>query len=363
MSKVTEKDLKAELEEMKERFPALKLDELFVAWFMKCYVTEKEQDGIASLVGGPSDKSLDAIYIDNASQKIFVVQGKYRQKIAGHSEKRSDVLAFSGIAKSFGDDKSFDIYCKDLAPEARVKAQEARKRIKLYKYRLQLYFLTTGKCSLPLIKEAKSDVRQNNALADIEIIEGKSVMQLLSDYLDGVAPPVPFLEMEIESGNGVTLSGVLQRFDKQTKIESWVVPIAVDQIAHMYNSAGIRLFARNIRGYLGNTTINRNMQYTLATEPDYFWYYNNGITIVCDSAELISKSGNKVLKLTNPQIINGQQTTRTIHEVAKKGSKATVLVRVISVQHDNEHGAQQFEGLISKIVAATNWQNEIVLQI
>jgi hypothetical protein len=359
VSQVTERDLRAEVEEMKERFPKLKADELFVAWFMKCYITENEQDGVASLVGGPSDKSVDAVYIDNAARKVFVVQGKYRQKINSNVEKRSDILAFSGIAQSFADDEAFKEYCNGLAVDTSGKAQEARKRIKLQNYRLHLYFVTTGKCSPALIKEAKTDVRRNNASADIDIIEGKGVLRLLSDYLDGVAPPVPLLELEIESGNGVTLSGVLQRFDKQTKIESWVVPVAVDQIAQMYDSAGIRIFARNIRGYLGNTNINRNLKETLSTEPDYFWYYNNGITIVCDSAEQISKNGNKLLKLVNPQIINGQQTTRTLHEHSNKSSKATVLVRVISVQHDTEPDARRFESLISKIVGATNWQNEI----
>jgi AIPR protein len=298
VSQVNNKDLKAEIEDMRERFPNLKADDLFVAWFMKCFVTNTEQDGIASLVGGANDKSLDAVHIDDSARKVFIVQGKYRQKTNGGTEKRSDVLAFGDLARSFTDDEAFRAYCKGLAVAAAGKAEEARKRIKGRDYRLQLYFVTTGKCSPALVKEAKSIVHHNSACADIEIIDGNPVLRLLSDYLDGVAPPVPLLELEIESGNGVTLSGILQRFDKQTKIESWVVPVAVDQIARMYDSAGIRLFARNVRGYLGsNTQINRSLKETLDTEPTYFWYYNNGVTIVCDSAEHVSKGGKKLLRL------------------------------------------------------------------
>jgi hypothetical protein len=127
----------------------------------------------------------------------------------------------------------------------------------------------------------------------------------------------------------------------------------------MYENAGIRLFARNVRGFLGDTQINRNMKETLHKEPEFFWYYNNGVTIVCDSAEQVSHSGSKVLRLVNPQIINGQQTTRTLHECVGKSSKATVLVRVISVPRDSDPDAQRFENLVSRIVAATNWQNAI----
>jgi hypothetical protein len=54
MQSVTERDLKSELSEMRDRFPLLQDSDLFVAWFLKCFVTEKEQDAIGSLVGEPS---------------------------------------------------------------------------------------------------------------------------------------------------------------------------------------------------------------------------------------------------------------------------------------------------------------------
>jgi hypothetical protein len=344
---------------MRERYRNLKDDDLFVAWFMKCFVTDTEAEGVASLVGGSKDKTIDAVHIDETARKVFIVQCKYRQKTSAGTEKRSDILAFADLARSLTDEEAFRTYRIDLAAPVAGKVDEARKRIKSRGYRLQLYFVTTGKCSSPLIKEADSMVSRVSAEADIDIIDGKRVLRLLSDYLDGVAPPVPLLEIELESGQGIKLGGVLQRFDQQTRIESWVVPVTVDQIARMYENAGIRLFARNVRGFLGNTQINRNMKDTLDNEPEFFWYYNNGVTIVCDSAEQVSRSGNKVLRLVNPQIINGQQTTRTLHECAAKSSKATVLVRVISVPRDTELDAQRFESLVSRIVAATNWQNAI----
>ena len=358
MSQVTEKDLKAEVEDVRERYRSLKNDDLFVAWFMKCFVTDTEEEAVASLVGGPRDKSLDAVHIDEAASKVFIVQGKYRQKVGNGTEKRNDVLAFADLAHTLADDDAFRAYRKNLSTAVAGKAEEARKRIKIRGYHLQLYFVTTGKCSTALANEAQSIVCTSER-SNIDIIDGKRVLRLLSDYLDGVAPPVPLLEFEVESGQGVTLGGVLQRFDEQTRIESWVVPVAVDQIARMYESAGIRLFARNVRGFLGDTKINLNIKETLDIEPEFFWYYNNGVTVVCDSAEQVSRGGNKVLRLTNPQIINGQQTTRTLHECASKSSKSTVLVRVISVPRGTDDEAQRFEKLVSRIVAATNWQNAI----
>ncbi|MXD86543.1 hypothetical protein FQ035_24755, partial [Escherichia coli] len=81
--------------------------------------------------------------------------------------------------------------------------------------------------------------------------------------------------------------------------------------------------------------------------------------IVCDQAEQIKRSGKSLLRVVNPQVINGQQTTRTIHKQDEKGSKAAVLVRIISLPRESDGDARRFETLVSKIVGATNWQNAI----
>jgi hypothetical protein len=73
----------------------------------------------------------------------------------------------------------------------------------------------------------------------------------------------------------------------------------------------------------------------------------------------LSSGGRDLIRVVNPQVINGQQTTRTLHKRAGHNSKATVLVRVISVPRDSGEGTLRFENLVSKIVAATNWQNAI----
>jgi len=359
MLNVTDKDLKNEIHDMRERYPRLQDSELFVAWFLKCFVTEREADAIEALVGGSRDKSLDAILVDDAARVVFLIQGKYRQKINGATEHRSDVMAFADLAAAFADDEVYQSLIQDLEPGVAGKLQTARQRVKRQGYRVQLYYVTTGRCSSALAKEAERIVRQAGPRSSIDVVHGKRVLRLLSDYLDGVAPPVPLLDLEIESGQGVKLKGVLQRFDGNTEIESWVFPVNVKHIAEMYEQSGIRLFARNVRGFLENTPVNRNMETTLDREPEFFWYYNNGITIICDQAESLSSGGRDLIRLVNPQVINGQQTTRTLHKKAGRNSKATVLVKVISVPRESEEDTVRFENLVSKIVAATNWQNAI----
>src|SRR5439155_2578902 len=105
--------------------------------------------------------------------------------------------------------------------------------------------------------------------------------------------------------------------------------------------------------------INKGMERSLEKEPDYFWYYNNAITIVCDKAERIGGAGRDVLRVANPQIINGQQTTRVLHSHPRRGVRAAVLVRVIRVPRESQGDSRRFDELVSNSVAATNYQNYI----
>jgi hypothetical protein len=133
-----------------------------------------------------------------------------------------------------------------------------------------------------------------------------------------------------------------------------------DTIADLYEIGGKRLFARNVRGFLGeNTDVNRSMESTLIREPERFFYYNNGITILCDYAEKISSKGKDILRVNNPQVINGQQTTRTLARRVDQARKASVIVRVIQVPRDGSNGDDYFDTLVSQIVEGTNWQNAI----
>ncbi len=105
--------------------------------------------------------------------------------------------------------------------------------------------------------------------------------------------------------------------------------------------------------------VNRDMWSTLKTEPDHFFYYNNGITIVCDKAEKLSQRGTDLLRISNPQIINGQQTSRVLAQHSELAAKSTVLVKVIQVPRVEGGHNDGFERLVSKIVQGTNWQTAI----
>jgi hypothetical protein len=161
---------------------------------------------------------------------------------------------------------------RTIDPAAESKAEEASNRIQARGYRLPAVItLPQDDAVSSLVAEAQRIVRQASASASIDIIDGKRVLRLLSDYLDGVAPPVPLLELEMESGRGITLDGILQRFDGDTGIESWVFRSMSNISRTCTSNAVFVLFARNVRGFLGETAINKNMEKTLQQAPEFFW--------------------------------------------------------------------------------------------
>lgn len=79
------------------------------------------------------------------------------------------------------------------------------------------------------------------------------------------------------------------------------------------------LYEKNVRRFLGGRgRVNKAMQQTLKESPERFGLYNNGITIVVAD---FSAQGDAI-ELTEPYIVNGCQTTRTIWEVAHQRLEA-----------------------------------------
>ncbi|MCX2185189.1 AIPR family protein [Streptomyces sp. SKN60] len=75
------------------------------------------------------------------------------------------------------------------------------------------------------------------------------------------------------------------------------------------------IFDWNVRDYQGNVEVNREITTSLqkADAPE-FWWLNNGITIVCSQATSVGKR----LSLSDVQIVNGLQTSYTLHETLRE---------------------------------------------
>lgn len=109
------------------------------------------------------------------------------------------------------------------------------------------------------------------------------------------------------------------------------------------------LFESNVRHYQGKVDVNNKIKETLQGKRDRdFWWLNNGITIIAESCNQMGPT----LVLTNPQIVNGLQTSFSIFQYFSEDSADTrsVLVKVI-INTDKD--------IVDSIIASTNYQNTV----
>lgn len=116
------------------------------------------------------------------------------------------------------------------------------------------------------------------------------------------------------------------------------------------------VFDLNVRRYLGSRgAVNTDIRNT-CTRTDsslYFWFLNNGITIVCDNFDAVTDPDKPHLKVSNMQIVNGCQTASALAMAQAAGElvpDTRVLLRVYETQDLD---------LVDKIVLTTNNQNKI----
>lgn len=129
-----------------------------------------------------------------------------------------------------------------------------------------------------------------------------------------------------------------------------------------------RIYEKNVRRFLGaRGKVNKAMQSTLRHAPERFGLYNNGITIVVHDYNASEGS----VELSEPFIVNGCQTTRTIWEVfhtqlssggtgvnpeteawKAKARQGVVVAKIVKVGNSGEN-------LLQAITRYTNSQNAI----
>ncbi|WP_221416651.1 AIPR family protein [Peribacillus simplex] len=128
------------------------------------------------------------------------------------------------------------------------------------------------------------------------------------------------------------------------------------------------IYEKNVRKFLGNKRkVNRGIEKTLLEKPERFGLYNNGITIVVNDFE----ENDGAFNLTEPFIVNGCQTTKSIWSVLvkklesggtghseelehykEKLEKGIVVLKVVKV-------GSQGEDLLYETTRYTNSQNAV----
>lgn len=121
--------------------------------------------------------------------------------------------------------------------------------------------------------------------------------------------------------------------------ETYIFGLDGTYLADLYDRHGESILQQNVRMFEGDRGTNVAIAETATSSVNAkdFFHFNNGISVICDSA--VHKPFSNELSLERPQIVNGGQTIRILHKTMKSGrlkSDVHVAVRVITTSKNKE---------------------------
>ena len=332
------------LENTKEKYELDTKHDALIMWFGENYLSLDPNETKERIVNDKHAEGVDAILIDQINYNLLFIQAKTVENFGNtmNNFSENDVkLTLEGIRFLLQSD-----YKGKITPELENLVDEYHELDRTGDYKTTILFLI-------LKKEPVDDKFIKAFLQDFPKIEINfyDFDRLFDFYVNR------YLTMRAAPPKRISFE-VLNLLTKATPNKSRVFTCRGKELAKIYNDYKERIFQQNVRYSLGlrSKSINRQI---LETATDNmrnkeFWYFNNGITIVCK--KINGATSGKVINLDNAQIINGAQTTYALYEAYKNGDlkdDVEVLVKVIETDDRN---------FIESVTLYTNSQNAIRLR-
>ena len=130
-------------------------------------------------------------------------------------------------------------------------------------------------------------------------------------------------------------------------------------LADLYERYGAKLLQRNVRAFLqARGKVNKGINETIRATPELFLAYNNGISATATGVELAEgPDGHHIVRLDDLQIVNGGQTTASLHHAVRRDkadlSRIQVSAKITVVDRE------KLDDLVPRISRYANSQNTI----
>lgn len=156
---------------------------------------------------------------------------------------------------------------------------------------------------------------------------------------------------------------IMIKVKQETNVYDCYIGVISGQcLAEIYRDEGQKLIEKNVRSFLQATgKINQGIKKTLIEEPEMFMTYNNGISTTAKSIVIDEEKSDDdfvvIKEIVDWQIVNGGQTTASIHNALQTGvdiSQVNVQIKLTVIREQSK--TEEMVGFISKYA---NSQNKI----
>lgn len=284
---------------------------------------------------GEQRDTLDLFVADvGAPDEVRAVRADDLDRLAGQAGRFAELALRAGAPKPEGDDEAAAM----LAAIAEVRGRLRRVRV---------FILTDA------VSAARRMPRRTVAdlPAEIEVWDLPRLTRSLS--VEGEGEPI-----DIDFENSSHGPQPFLRLDGGAEHSTLLMMIPGQALSDLYEEHGAGLLEFNVRSFLSvRGKVNKGIRETVQNEPERFLAYNNGIVITAESIyeQFVPGIGKAVARLANVQIVNGGQTTATIHDASRRLnadiSQVAVAAKVVIV------GSGVRDEMVKRISRFANTQN------
>jgi hypothetical protein len=329
------------------------LSRLLARYAIDMALGERAADGatLIEITDGELDGGIDAVAVDPLTNMVVVVQSKWRRDGTGSVDLASVLKFVDGVRSLLDIDSSGIATCSAKAKAA------VRAAMQTPGGHMRMVIATTAAddLSAPVrepfdrLLSVLNDVGEGNPIADGSVFRQSTFFDALSQ------PDRAVVDLDLQ---------LLEWGRNPDPIPSFYGRVNAAQVAAWFAEHGSSLFAENIRVVLPRSDINEEILRTIRDDPERFWYYNNGITVLADSIErsLAGAASRDAifLRLRGASVVNGAQTVSTLGRALTMGLETQlesvyVSIRTIEV-------AQEDPELARRITRFANTQNVVSAQ-
>lgn len=303
---------------------------------------------IGSVTDGFNDNSIDGIFINKEIKEIYLIQSKWIK--SGNSfPKKKDIQSFLKGVKDL-----VTLKFEKFNDRIKNKQKNILNALKDPEYKIVLVLSYTSNQEISgesseEVEEFISEMNDGNyeEIFSWKLMKLKDLYNSLLENIDNT--PINLKEI------------TLYNWGKQDiPFDSIYGTIEAETLAKIWIENGQNIVNKNLRRFKIKSDINNLIEITLSNDPKYFWYFNNGITVICNHIGKSAVHGNDrtagVFSFDDVSIINGAQTIGSIGNAygsyPNQVKEAKVHIRFINLAEADGY----FE---KKVTRYTNTQNRV----
>ncbi|MFJ9754192.1 AIPR family protein [Streptomyces sp. NPDC101149] len=281
-----------------------------------------------ALTDGADDKSCDLVYIDRDSRSMILAQGYEAGNVSQSQAPQTKASTLhQAVNWLFGANFESDVPARLRSAWRELNEALADGAIE----NVEIWFVHNLPENNQIAEELQAVanaayriIAARYSVDDLSVTGTEIGRETLSDRYEGSRTPILVGEKFT-----IPVSGAFPE-----RGENWsalCASIPATWLRSQFSVHKERLFSANIRGYLGSTrsqsNINNGIQATARDQPGRFWAYNNGITALVHEFEY---DGGESIQVTGIAIVNGAQTTGALGSTdSQRMEEVRILARFI----------------------------------